>query len=301
MMPSAVTEPEATARDGEVERYRPLLFSLAYRMLGSVADAEDAVQETYLRWHRASPDEVRSPKDYLCAVVTRLCIDHLRSARVRREEYVGPWLPEPLLEPVEEDPLEAAILAESLSMAFLLLLERLSPVERAVFLLREVFSFEYAEVARIVGKSEAACRQLARRAREKVAVGEPRHPASRNEAERLALRFMDVCARGDVDGVRALLAEDAVALTDGGGKVLAARNPIHGRDRVARFFAGIGRKWTRTRVRIAPVNGSHGIFFWLGDTLRVISFSVRDGLIDGIYVVANPDKLRHAPQSPRSG
>ena len=293
-MSSVMAEPDAVA--AEAEQYRPLLFSLAYRMLGSVADAEDAVQETFLRWHRAAPGEVRSPKDWLCAVVTRLCIDHLRSARVRREEYVGPWLPEPLVAPLDEDPLEAAVLAESLSTAFLLMLERLSATERAVFLLREVFSFEYEEVSRIVGRSEAACRQLAKRARDKLAGGgEPRFAASEEDAQRLAVRFMEVCARGDLDEVRALLAEDAIAMTDGGGKRRGALNPVFGRDHVARLFAGLAHKWGVPPMDMVRVNGQPGFVMWLHDGPRVMSFSVRDGLVTGVYLVGNPDKLTRLP------
>ncbi|HEX6750417.1 MAG TPA: sigma-70 family RNA polymerase sigma factor [Longimicrobium sp.] len=291
-----MAEPDVAG--AEVEQFRPLLFSLAYRMLGSVADAEDAVQETFLRWHRAEQEEVRSPKDWLCAVVTRLCIDHLRSARVRREEYVGPWLPEPLVQPLDEDPLEAAVLAESLSTAFLLMLERLTAMERAVFLLREVFSFEYEEVARIVGRSEGACRQLAKRARDKVAAGEPRFTASEEDAQRMALRFMEVCARGDVDEIRALLAEDAIAMTDGGGKRRGALNPVYGRDHVARLFAGLAHKWGVPPVDLVRVNGQPGFVMRLWDGPRVMSFAVRDGLITGVYLVGNPDKLTHLPVPP---
>jgi RNA polymerase sigma-70 factor (ECF subfamily) len=288
---------EADVREREFERHRKLLFSLAYRMLGSAADAEDIVQETYLRWHRADLEQVRAPRDWLCTAVTRLSIDHLRSARVRREEYVGPWLPEPLFAPVDEDPLAAAILAESLSTAFLLMLERLSETERAVFLLREVFSFDYEEVARIVARSEPATRQLAKRARDKLAGGEPRFTASAGEAERLAHRFVDACEHGDLDGLMALLTSDAVAMTDGGGKAHAARRPIHGRDRVARFFVGLTRKWPGWRMRIVQVNGRPGVIlrFDMG-IVRVMSFAIVDGRIDGVFMIANPDKLRGIPE-----
>ncbi|HEX5580999.1 MAG TPA: RNA polymerase sigma-70 factor [Gemmatimonadaceae bacterium] len=280
-------------RGSVFEPHRPLLFSLAYRMLGSVADAEDVVQEAYLRWHRASPEEVASPRDYLCTIVTRLCIDHLRSARVRREEYVGPWLPEPLVAPLDEGPLEAAVLAESLSTAFLLLLERLGEVERVVFLLREVFAFDYPEVARIVGRSEAACRQIVKRARDRIASGTPRFHASPEEAERLTRSFVDACARGNLDDLLALLDVDAVAWTDGGGKVLAARNVIRGGERVARFFAGIAAKWAGARVEYTRVNGQPGLVVTPADGLpRVITLAIDAGRVAGVFLVANPEKLR---------
>jgi RNA polymerase sigma-70 factor (ECF subfamily) len=280
--------------DGVFEAHRPLLFSLAYRMLGSVADAEDIVQDAYLRWHQVSGGRITSPKRFLCAVVTRLCIDHLRSARVRREEYVGPWLPEPLVSELAEDPLDATVLAESLSMAFLLLLERLTPVERAVFLLREVLSFDYQEVARIVERSEAACRQIVKRSREKLAGGRRRFTVAPEEGERLARRFLEACAAGDMEGLLSLLAPDAMAWTDGGGKVLAARRPIRGRERVARFFIGVARKGGGWEAAITRVNGGPGLVLrshgWAGE-LRVITFAMSDGRIDEIFVVGNPDKL----------
>lgn len=285
-------------REDAFERYRPLLFSLAYRMLGSVADAEDIVQDAYLRWYRAGPNRIQATREYLCTIVTHLCIDHLKSARVRREEYVGPWLPEPLVGPLDDDPLEAAVFADSLSTAFLLLLERLSEVERAVFLLREVFSFDYGAVARITGRSEVACRQIAKRARDRLAAGGPRFSASPEEAERIARSFVDACARGDLEGLLALLAEDAVALTDGGGKALAARNPIYGRVRVARFFIGVAGKWPRPWVRIATVNGHPGVLVRPADgLLRVATFAIEDGRISGIFLVTNPEKLRRVQGS----
>lgn len=279
------------------EQARPLLFSLAYRMLGSVVDAEDAVQEAYLRWDRSAPERPDASRAYLCSIVTRLCIDHLKSARVRREEYVGPWLPEPLLEPLDEDPLRAAVLAESLSTAFLLLLERLNAMERAVFLLREIFSFEYTEVAGIIGRSEPATRQLAKRARDKVPAGELRFRASHAEAERLAARFVEACSSGDLAALLEILTEDAVTMNDGGGKARAARNPIHGRDPVARLYVGIFGKWGAARIRIAPVNGQPGLFVRTADgKLAVISFGIRDGRFERIFLVVNPDKLQRMPR-----
>src|SRR4051794_41233244 len=207
------------SREAEFEALRPLLFSIAYRILGSVAEAEDAVQETWLRWQAAPPPE--SPKAFLSAVVTRISIDVLRSARVRREEYVGPWFPEPLLTDPYEDPERSAELADSVSMAALLLLERLSPLERAVFVLREVFGFGFPEVASAVGRSEAACRQLAVRARRHMDAGRPRFEADRREREELAERFFEAFSNGDVEALRQLLAADARLAGDGGGQAPA--------------------------------------------------------------------------------
>jgi RNA polymerase sigma-70 factor (ECF subfamily) len=236
--------------------YRPLLFSIAYRMLGGVMDAEDVVQEAYLRWRGASEGEVRSPRAYLSAVVTRLCIDHLRSARVRREEYVGPWLPEPLPTGPGSDDAGPAGLDESLSMAFLVLLESLTPTERAVFLLREVFDYDYAEVSHIVGKSEANCRQIARRARESVAARRPRFEHSPEQQERLMRQFLRACTTGDMPALLELLADDVTLWSDGGGKARAALNPIHGPDRVARFFLGVLQKApSALTIRPAMING----------------------------------------------
>lgn len=283
-------------RAAEFERYRPLLFSLAYRMLGSIADAEDIVQEAYLRWQRAAPAEVESPRNYLCTITTRLCINQLRSARARREEYVGPWLPEPLVSPLEEDPFERMQLAESLSMAFLLLLERLSETERAVFLLREVFSFDYAEVARIVGRTAVATRQIAKRARDKLRGGEARFTAPREEAERLAHQFVEACARGDMASLFDILSEDVVSWSDGGGRISAARKLVRGRERVARLFVGLFRKWPYPTIRFAHVNGQPGILARAIDgRLVVVSFAFGNGRIEGVFAVVNPDKLRRVP------
>ncbi len=277
--------------------HRPLLFSIAYRMLGSVAEAEDVVQEAYLRWQRASEAEVRSPKAYLSAVVTRLCIDHLRSARVKREEYVGPWLPEPLLAESTPDVTNMVDLDESLSMAFLVLLESLTPTERAVFLLREVFDYDYPEVSRILGKSEANCRQIARRARESVAARRPRFEYSPEQQERLMQQFVRACSTGDMPALLELLADDVTLWSDGGGKVHAALNPIHGSDKVARFFLGVLRKAPPTlAVRPATINGQPGIISYVdGNPLNVLTLDVADGRIKAVRIVANPEKLRAVP------
>ncbi len=277
-------------------RHRPLLFSVAYGMLGSVMDAEDVVQEAFLRWQRTPRGEVRSPKAYLSAVVTRLCIDHLRSARARREEYVGPWLPEPLL--ADRAAGEPAVVDEALSMAFLVLLESLTPVERAVFLLREIFDYEYAEVSRLVGKSEANCRQIARRARESVAARRPRFESSPEQEESLTQSFLEACLGGDMERLLALLAEDVTLYSDGGGKTRAALNPIRGADKVARFLAGIlGKVPPGFVARRTRVNGRPGLVGYFGDgsPQSVATLEVADGNIRAIRLVVNPEKLGSVP------
>jgi len=273
--------------------HRPLLFSIAYRMLGSVADAEDVVQEAYLRWQPVDALEVRSPKDFLSATVTRLAMDHLRSARVRREVYVGPWLPDPLLGVSKDDPVAAVDLAESLSTAFLVLLERLTPTQRAAFLLREVFGYDYPEIARILETTEANCRQLVQRAKQRIATGRPRFAPDPGAADDLAHRFLTACTTGDVDGLLALLAEDAVAWADGGGKFAAARRPVVGAVRVARFLAGVVRKWgSWGELRVASVNGGLGLVVYVGGRPRgVVTVAVAAGRVQDLFVMVNPDKL----------
>jgi RNA polymerase sigma-70 factor (ECF subfamily) len=278
---------------------RPLLLAIAYRMVGSVSEAEDLVQEAYLRYHRAvtSGEVVESPKAYLSAIVTRLAIDHLRSARVRREEYVGPWLPEPLLTDDSADPAVHAETADSLSMAFLVLLESLSPVERAVFLLREVFGFGYDEIAGVVHKTEDNTRQIASRARRAIEARRPRFEASRREKDELAARFFEAVGEGNLEGLMALLAEDVVAVGDGGGKAPAQRQPIHGRKRVAWFLAELGRLSGALGVRLTPtqVNGGPGAILTdrEGGIVSVLSVDVADGHVQTVRGVINPDKLRH--------
>jgi RNA polymerase sigma-70 factor (ECF subfamily) len=283
------------------EDLRPLLFSIAYRMLGSVAEAEDIVQEAFLRYQRALAEqagEIESPKAYLSAITTRLAIDHLRSARVRKESYIGEWLPEPLL--TDESAPDAARIAEdadSLSMAFLLLLERLSPVERAVFLLHDVFDYGYDEVAGIVGKNEDNCRQLAVRARRHVEEHKPRFDASRQQRERLAERFFDAVGDGDMDGLVELLAADVVVYGDGGGTSPSWRNPIFGRDRVLRLLAGMGRhsRDLGVTIRRTEVNGQPGAMFLDGSgrLMYVMSVDIADGVVQTVRSIINPDKLRH--------
>jgi RNA polymerase sigma-70 factor (ECF subfamily) len=283
-------------RTDEFEQLRPLLFSIAYRILGSVSDAEDAVQETWLRY-QASPTQPTSAKAFLSAVVTRISIDVLRSARVRREEYAGPWFPEPLLTDPYEDPERSAELADSVSMAALLLLERLTPLERAVFVLREVFGFGFPEIASAVGRSEAACRQLAVRARRHMDAGRPRFEADRREREELAGRFFGALREGDVDGLQELLAPDVQLLGDGGGKAPALARTINGAEKVARVLASIFPWLVRIDVTSEPreVNGQPGAIFRDRDNkvLATLTLDVLDGRIQTIRSVSNPDKLGH--------
>jgi RNA polymerase sigma-70 factor (ECF subfamily) len=280
---------------------RPLLFSIAYRMLGSVADAEDIVQDAYLRWQEAPETDVRSPRAYLATIVTRLAINQLRSARSQRETYVGPWLPEPLVTDHAPDPSEPVELAESLSMAFLVMLERLSPIERAVLLLHDVFDFDYAEIARIVDKSEANCRQLLTRAKKHVGAPEARFDADPVQADRVMQHFTQAASAGDVDGMLAVLAEDITLWADGGGKIKgAALRPIHGADSVARFVAGVLQRFVPAErsMRPAQINGEPGfIVYASGRPLAAMIFHIQDGRIRSIYALGNPDKL-HALAEP---
>ncbi|HEX3814374.1 MAG TPA: RNA polymerase sigma-70 factor [Mycobacteriales bacterium] len=280
----------------EFQELRALLFAIAYRILGSVSEAEDAVQETWLRFE-ASSTQPRSTKAFLSAAVTRISIDVLRSARVRRETYVGPWFPEPLLTDIYEDPERSAELSDSLSMAALLLLERLSPLERAVFVLREVFGFGFPEVASAVGRSEAACRQLAVRARRHMDAGRPRFEADRRERDRLAARFFDALREGDIDGLRELLAADVHLVGDGGGKAPQWGKGVLGAEKVARVLASIIPSMVRIDVTVEPheVNGQPGAIFRDRDNkvLNTWTLDVLDGQIQTIRTVLNPDKLGH--------
>ncbi len=279
---------------------RPLLFSISYRMLGSVAEAEDIVQESFLRYQQALEDQtpIESPKAYLSAIVTRLSIDHLRSARVRKEAYVGEWLPEPLLtDSGAPEGARDAERADSLSMAFLLLLERLSPVERAIFLLHDVFEYDFREIAAIVERSEDNCRQLAVRARRHIEEHRPRFDASREAREELATRFFDAVGEGDFGALIDLLAADVVGYGDGGGKAPAALRPIVGRDSVARLMSGLGRqaKELGVTMRRAEVNGQPGAMFFdpSGLLITVWTLDIADGQVQAVRSVTNPEKLGH--------
>ena len=283
-------------RDQEFEELRPLLFAIAYRLLGSVTDAEDAVQETWLRYD-ASPTQPTSTKAFLSAVVTRVSIDVLRSARVRRETYVGQWFPEPLLNDPYEDPARSAELADSLSMAALLLLERLSPLERAVFVLRDVFGFGFPEIASAVGRSEAACRQLAVRARRHMEGGRPRFEADRRERDELAARFFEALQEGDIEGLQELLAADVQMIGDGGGKAPAFARGVIGAEKVARVLASNLPWMVRIGVALEPheMNGQPGAIFRDRDNkvINTLTLDVLDGRIQTIRAVLNPDKLGH--------
>lgn len=275
------------------EEQRPLLFSIAYRMLGSVMEAEDAVQESYLRYMATDSATIQSPKAFLSTIVTRLCLDQLKSARHKREEYFGPWLPEPVL--TADAPDELLARHESISMAFLLLLETLSPVERAVFLLREVFDYEYGAIAEVVGKSEANCRQLYSRAKKHLQHGRPRFTPSPQEQQQLVTQLFGALQQGDADTFAALLAEDVELHSDGGGKAAAATHPLYGRQIVMRFLLGLYHKRSPdTTVEFSEANGAPALFVRIAGRLdNVMSFAIGGSGIEAIHIVRNPEKLRH--------
>ena len=281
------------------EELRPLLFSIAYRMLGTVADAEDIVQEAFLRLARSelAGAEVRSPRAFLTTITTRLAIDQLRSARSQRETYFGPWLPEPVLTADEPSPAEVTEMADSLSMSFLVLLETLSPIERAVFVLREVFDYGYDEVAEIVDKSEANCRQIFRRARKRIDQGKPRFDYDRDHQRRLTEGFIAAAEQGEVDTLVGMLSADVVFYGDGGGKARGLPRPIFGRDRVVRLFAGFYRDFGQLGARIEPtrINGQPGTLNLdpEGRLINVFVLDISDGVIQAIRSVINPEKLGH--------
>lgn len=278
------------------EAHRPALMGLAYRMLGSRAEAEDVVQDAYLRWHGADRAAIEHPRRYLGTVVTRLCLDRMKSAQARREVYVGPWLPEPIVDERFEDE-AAGELAHDISIALMLVLERLSPLERASFLLHDVFGLDFAEVGRTLGRGEAACRQLAARARTHIEAGRPRFASSREAGDRLAAAFQRANAAGDMQALTALLAEDAVLYSDGGGKRAAALQPVRGADKIVRFLAGMARKTPSLLafdVRRAAVNGLAGFVLREPDgSVDTVAIDHRDGRITAIYLTRNPEKLRH--------
>jgi RNA polymerase sigma-70 factor (ECF subfamily) len=280
--------------------HRSLLFSIAYRMVGSVADAEDVLQDAFIKWQQSAHDEIRSPKAFLVTIVSRLCINRLQAVRVQREEYVGQWLPEPVVTDSASDPASALWADESLSMAFLVLLERLTPVERAVFVLREVFDHDYAEIAEALGRTEANCRQILRRAKEHVHEARPRFTASARERNDLVARFLQATATGELDGLVSLLASDVVLHTDGGGKAPALPNPIHGATNVARAILGGLKKFAPRNqvVRLVEINGEPGVVSYVNG--QPVSALVLHGseLIHAIYVITNPAKLANMPAAP---
>ena len=283
----------------DYSEFRPLMFSIAYRMTGSISDAEDIVQEAFLRLTRVLRDgaSIDSPKAYLATATTRLSISHLRSARVRRESYVGAWLPEPLVADTDPGPAERAEMSDSLSMAFLVLLESLSPTERAVFLLHEVFGYDYKEIADITGKSEANCRQILVRARHHIDDGKPRFEASRQQRDEVAQRFYAAAAGGDRAGLLELLAPDVVAIGDGGGKAWAAVRPVNGAQQVARFVLGLFRRGEKMGARAVPawVNGQPGAVTYDAQdrVINVFALDIADGQVHALRSVVTPDKLHH--------
>jgi RNA polymerase sigma-70 factor, ECF subfamily len=286
------------------DQHRGLLLSIAYRMLGSSADAEDMLQETFIRWQQAADADIHSPRAFLVTIISRLCINHLQSARVEREEYVGEWLPEPLVAgPLDTDLSGTARIDESLSMAFLVLLERLSPLERAIFLLREIFDYEYREIARILSQSEANCRQILHRARQHIAEVRPRFDASLQEREELLHTFLEATASGDFDALVSLLSSTVVFHSDGGGKAPALPNPIYGAQNVARaILGGIHKLAPKNLVRrMAQVNGQPGIVSYLdGRPYAVFTLHVERGLIQNLYIVTNPEKLARLQPLPEA-
>jgi RNA polymerase sigma-70 factor (ECF subfamily) len=289
----------------EFQNYYPLLFAIAYRMLGSASEAEDIVQEAYLRY-AAAAGEIRALKVYLTTIVTRLCLDQLKSARVQREQYIGPWLPEPIntADP-QIGPLQTLEQRESISQAFLVLLECLTPQERAVFLLHEVFEYPYAEIAPILDNEVAHCRQLFHRAQTRLAERRPRFVAAPATQQRLLERFLVACGQGDVGALTQVLAADVVATSDGGGRVTAARRPIRGRDAVIRLLLGLTRKApTASQVSLAEINGAPAFLLWVGPELHSAwTLESADAQILAVRAVSNPDKLAYlrrqvAPPAP---
>nr|WP_307796328.1 RNA polymerase sigma-70 factor [Amycolatopsis sp. 195334CR] len=281
------------AHDDAFAEHRPLLFTIAYEMLGGVADAEDVLQESYLRWSAVDRATVRHPRAYLVRLVTRQALNHLRALKARREEYVGSWLPEPVR--TEPDVSEDTILAESVSIAMMLVLETLNPTERAVFVLHDVFGYTHAEVAASVGRTEAGVRQICHRAREHVHARRRRFEPDSETSREIARRFLRAASTGDVRALMDLMAPDVVALSDGGGKVSAARRPVAGRSDVARFVAGVSRRLPEPSVELAAYNGLPAVRFLTGGALDwVLALELRDGRITGLYGIRNPDKLRRA-------
>lgn len=273
----------------DVSAHRPLLFSIAYRMLGRITEAEDMVQETFLRWHKQDPAEIREPKAWLTTAVTRLCIDQMRSARRQREEYVGVWLPEPVI-PSDSTP---ADLADSLGTAFMMMLEELTPVERAAFLLREAFGHDYAAIAEITGKSESNCRQMVSRAKARLAKSEEPRPSSTEEAERLVREFLTACETGELQDLMSLLTDDAILYSDGGGVVRAAIWPIYGSNKISRMFLGLReRSIVGWQNRIVTIHSSPGVITRRRDgSINVTTFAFEGDKLKAIYLVRNPHKL----------
>jgi RNA polymerase sigma-70 factor, ECF subfamily len=293
---------EKETLESSFQRYHTLLFAIAYRMLGSASEAEDMLQESYIRYmqatqdKQANPQEIRSVKAYLTTIVTRLCLDYLKSARMQREQYIGPWLPEPIL---TADPEAMALQTleqrESVGLAFLRLLERLTPYERSVLLLHDVFAYRHEEIAEIIGKSAAHCRLLLRQAKEHLQEQRARFTPSADVQQRLVERFVDACQVGNVEGLVDLLAQEVAKWADGGGKVGAARRPVYGREKVLRLLSGLMRLYyPHFHFSVAEINGTVGVLMWHGDSLvGVTVFEIRDEQIYEMYDVLNPDKLAY--------
>lgn len=291
-----MTQAHASSPETVFLAHRPRAFAVAYRMLGSVAEAEDVVQEAWLRWQGTDRSHIASPEAFIVTTASRLAIDHLRKASTQRETYVGPWLPEPMVTDDAQAPAtpeESLELADDISMALLHLLERLSPEERAVFLLHEAFDYSHSEIASLVGKSEAACRQMLSRARKRVKAEHPRFSTKAHEHARLAELFQQALAKGDPEKILACMKEDAIFYSDGGGRALAALNPLFGAEKIMRFWLGIMRKAEKPAVfRPVTLNGLPGCLLTQGDTLHsAVSLGIEDGRIAAIYVQRNPDKL----------
>jgi RNA polymerase sigma-70 factor, ECF subfamily len=286
---------------GTFTEHRHLLFSIAYRMMGTVADAEDVLQDAFIRWQQSFRDDIRSPKAFLVTTVSRLCINQLQSARAQREEYVGQWLPEPIVTDSASDPTSGVWANESISMAFLVLMERLNPVERAVFLLREVFEYDYVDISTAVGRSEANCRQILRRAKDHVQAARPRFASSAAEHGGLLTRFIQAATTGDLEGLVALLATGAVLHTDGGGKAPALPNLIHGSANIARAILGGMAKFAPKSfvTRLAEINGEPGFVSYLnGKPAIALVLHIADDEIQAIFAISNPSKLEHLPDAP---
>lgn len=274
------------------DKHRSRLFGIAYRMLGTRDDAEDIVQEAYIRWHKADNEEIESPEAWLVTVTTRLSIDRLRKASAERESYIGPWLPEPIL--TGPSPEENAELASNLSLAFMTLLERLSPVERAVFLLHDIFDCAYSEIARITDKSEAAVRQMIHRARDRVRNDRPRFEANEAERSRLIRKFTKAAFAGDQQTLLSLFADDVALTSDGGGIVNAARRTVYGAKRLTNLYTtAIAKNSDRLKARLVNINGETGVLEYAdGEPFSVSAFTFKDGRITAIYRVMNPEKLK---------
>jgi len=296
--PQGHSDPQVSIRLATFDQYRSLLFFHRLSNAGSVADAEDMLQETFIRWQQSAEEDVRSPRAFLVTIISRLCINHLQSARAQREEYAGEWLPEPVMTGPGSDPFGIIRVDESLSMAFLVLLERLTPVERAVFLLREVFEYDYSEIASILGQSEVNCRQILRRARQHVSAMRPRFEPARSSRDDLLASFLAATGTGEMQGLIDLLSKDVVLHSDGGGNAIAVPNEVHGADRVARGILGALRRLVpRTLVRrLAQINGEPGLVNYLdGKPHSVLTIEADGDRIRAIYIITNPEKLAHLP------